>query len=179
MDRSSRPVTFRLRRAEQLIDTGLAEVSGGNHSQARDMFRRSADLWLTSEALTYWAWMEHQLGQTGYAMDLCAQAIAVDPEFGNPYNDLGSYLVAQGRVDEAIPWFEKAKVAKRYGPRQFPYMNMGRLFVARGQYMRALREFKAAAKHAPDLEMIQEAIRDIQERIVSPVPDFGQPAAQL
>ena len=32
----------------------------------------------------------------------------MDPDFGNPYNDIGAYLIEMGRLDEAIPWLEKA-----------------------------------------------------------------------
>jgi len=49
----------------------------------------------------------------------CKRAIEVDPEFGNPYNDIGSYLIALGRHDEAIPWLEQAIVAPRYDPRHY------------------------------------------------------------
>ena len=31
------------------------------------------------------------------------------PTFGNPYNDIGAYLIAKGELDEAIEWLEKAK----------------------------------------------------------------------
>ena len=47
----------------------------------------------------------------------------IDPEFGNPYNDIGVYLMQQEKLDEAIPWLEKAKQAKRYEPRHFPYQS--------------------------------------------------------
>ena len=52
----------------------------------------------------------------------------VDQTFGNPYNDIGSYLVKKGEFDEAIEWLEKAKTAPRYEPRHFPYMNLGRIY---------------------------------------------------
>jgi Tfp pilus assembly protein PilF len=55
------------------------------------------------------------------------RAIEIDPEFGNPYNDIGVYLMQRDRLDDAVPWLERAKLAKRYEPRQFPYMNLGRI----------------------------------------------------
>jgi hypothetical protein len=47
----------------------------------------------------------------------CLRAIAIDPEFGNPYNDIGVYLMQRDKLDESIPWFEKAKQAKRFTER--------------------------------------------------------------
>src|SRR5678816_2712506 len=50
--------------------------------------------------------------------------IDVDPTVGNPYNDIGSYLMKQGKLDDAIVWLEKAKSAPRYEPRHYPYLNL-------------------------------------------------------
>lgn len=41
-----------------------------------------------------------------------------DPEFGRPYNDLG--------VDEAIPWLQTARRARRCEPRAAPIHEAGR-----------------------------------------------------
>src|SRR5262249_36772733 len=71
------------------------------------------------------------------------KAIATDPTFGNPYNDIGCYLMETGNLVEAAPWFEKAKEASRYEPRHFPYLNLGRLYAARGEFAEALVEFQA------------------------------------
>ena len=56
-------------------------------------------------------------------------AIAVDPAFGNPYNDIGAYLIELGREAEAITWLERAKRAARYEPRHYPYFNLARVYV--------------------------------------------------
>ena len=34
------------------------------------------------------------------------------PGFGNPYNDIGSYLIALGRPKDAVPWLRKAMGAR-------------------------------------------------------------------
>jgi Tfp pilus assembly protein PilF len=74
----------------------------------------------------------------------CKKAITVDPEFGNPYNDIGSYLLKQGKLDEAIPWLDKAVLAKRYEPRHYPHCNLGRIYWAKGLLNRAIAEFERA-----------------------------------
>ena len=57
----------------------------------------------------------------------------------------------QGRSDEAIPWFGKAKTAARYEPRHFPYLNLGRLRAARGEVAEAVAELEGAlAEHPGD-----------------------------
>ncbi len=140
---------FTIRRARQLLEAGLAAVQRGDLTSARDEFKASAALRPTADALTFWGWMEHHLGDSGRAIELCHQAIGLDPDFGNPYNDIGSYLVSQGKLEEAIPWFEKAIQAKRYEPRQFPHMNLGRVYMTRRQFALALQHFERALAFAP------------------------------
>src|ERR1700694_6062312 len=62
-------------------------------------------------------------GRLDDAIAECKCAIELDPEFGNPYNDIGAYLIEQNRFDEAIPWLERAVEASRYEPRHFPPYN--------------------------------------------------------
>jgi hypothetical protein len=41
--------------------------------------------------------------------------------------------------DEAIPWLGKAKQARRYEPRQFPFMNLGRVYLYAAKTLHQLR----------------------------------------
>jgi Tfp pilus assembly protein PilF len=52
-------------------------------------------------------------GRLDDAIAECHKAIETDPSFGNPYNDIGAYLMQKGKVDEAIPWFLRALDAPR------------------------------------------------------------------
>ena len=145
-----------IRRAKKYMDSGLELVARGLLKEARERFKSSAGSHVTSDALTYWGWMEHRLGNTALAIMLCHRAIKVDPDFGNPYNDIGSYLISLGKPDQAIPWLEKAVSAKRYEPRQFPHLNLGRIYLAKGHLLRAAKEFTAALQHCPhDLEILR------------------------
>jgi Tfp pilus assembly protein PilF len=89
------------------------------------------------------------MGRIDDAIAECRRAIEVDPAFGNPYNDIGAYLIAKGELDEAIPWLEKAKTAPRYDPRHYPFMNLGRIYAAKGMVKRAIEEFEGALAFAP------------------------------
>jgi len=156
---------FTKKRADKLLRQGLEEVGRGEIRSALDKFRASASAVATADSLTYWGWMEHQSGDTEMAISLCHQAISLDPEFGNPYNDIGSYLVSQGKMDEAIPWFEKAVTATRYEPRQFPHINLGRVFMVKDEPLRALCEFKKALVFAPDDVELKELIQMLQQTV--------------
>lgn len=149
-------------RASTLLQSGLTRVGSGELEAARDDFKASAELAPTADAYTYWGWMEHKLGNTEAAIALCHQAIALDPEFGNPYNDIGSYLVAQGKLEDAIPWFEKAIAARRYEPRQFPHMNLARVYLTRRDIPKALAHFEKALGFAPESAELQTAVAKLR-----------------
>src|SRR5437870_4541205 len=116
----------------------------GDLGRAIALYTRSLGLYPTAEAYTFRGWTYSFQGRVDEAIEECKKAIAVDPTLGNPYNDIGSYLVTKGKLDEAIEWLEKAKTAPRYEPRHFPYMNLGRIYAQKGMMLRAIQEFEAA-----------------------------------
>jgi Tfp pilus assembly protein PilF len=99
------------------------------------------------------------------AIAQCEIAIELDPEFGNPYNDIGVYLMQQQRLDDAIPWLERAKSAKRYQPRHFPYINLGRIYLTKGMIQKALEEFRGALKINPEDTELAQLVEDLQTKL--------------
>ena len=121
----------------------------GNLDRAIEHYQRSVAIHPTAEAHTFLGWSMSFQGRLEEATAECLRAIEIDPDFGNPYNDIGVYLMQQGKFDEAIPWLGKAKQARRYEPRQFPFMNLGRIYLKLGRWWDALREFEGAVQAAP------------------------------
>jgi len=115
---------------------------------AVSLYSQSIDLFPTAEAYTFRGWAYCTFGRVDDAIAECKRAIEIDPQFGNPYNDIGAYLINKGELDEAILWLEKAKRAERYDPRHFPYMNLGKLYVQKGMVMKAIAEFEEALRLA-------------------------------
>ena len=128
---------------------GQTHQRRGNVQHAIGFYSQSIGLYPTAEAYTFRGWAYSLLGRVDDAIQECKKAIAVDPTFGNPYNDIGSYLVEKGHVDEAIEWLEKAKAAPRYEPRHFPYLNLGHIYARKGMGLRAIEEFEAALELQP------------------------------
>jgi Tfp pilus assembly protein PilF len=122
----------------------------GDLDEAIVHYRRSIELCPTAEAHTFLGWAYSNQGQYSEAIRECKIAIQVDPEFGNPYNDIGAYLIELGRHDEAIPWLRKAMEAKRYEPRHYPHMNLGRVYVKQGKVHEAVGELKRALEIEPN-----------------------------
>jgi Tfp pilus assembly protein PilF len=139
-----------LETALQLWQEGTHRLLSGDLEEAVALFTRSLEVRPTAEAYTFRGWAYSFAGRLDDAIEECRKAIATDPAFGNPYNDIGCYLMEQGKLDEAVSWFEQAKRALRYEPRHFPYLNLGRLRAARGEFAEAILEFQGALEQAPE-----------------------------
>jgi Tfp pilus assembly protein PilF len=138
-----------LEQAMGLWQQGTARLLSGELEEAIQLFTRSLEIQPTAEAYTFRGWAYSFEGRLEEAIEECRKAIATDPTFGNPYNDIGCYLMERGSLAEAAQWFEKAKEAPRYEPRHFPYLNLGRLYAARGEFAEALVEFQGALERNP------------------------------
>jgi tetratricopeptide (TPR) repeat protein len=144
------PDPGRLELAEFYFNEGYRLQTNGDLEGAIAAYQRSISLYPTAEAHTFLGWAYSAQGQLDKAITECKAAIRLDPEFGNPYNDIGVYLIEQGQYDAAIPWLERAMGAKRYEPRHYPHMNMGRVLVRKGRYDEAIRELKTALAIEPN-----------------------------
>ncbi|HEY7617366.1 MAG TPA: tetratricopeptide repeat protein [Terriglobales bacterium] len=114
--------------AARYFQQGYEQQKAGEFQRAIELYTRSIETFPTAEAYTFRGWTYSFLGDYERAIAECLQAIKVDPEFGNPYNDIGAYLIEQGKWDDAIPWFQKAMKAQRYEARCYPYFNLGRVY---------------------------------------------------
>ena len=136
-------------KAMELVKRAMDHQMAGELEESIRLYKESIAVCPTADAYTYLGWAYSYQGKLDDAIAQCEIAIQIDPEFGNPYNDIGVYLMQQQQLDEAVPWLEKAKKAKRYEPRHFPYLNLGRVYVAKGMLQKALEEFHAALRLDP------------------------------
>lgn len=154
----------RRERAMALFQEAYAHQMQKELDDAIRLYQESLALYPTAEAHTFLGWAYSFQGRLDEAIAECHKAIAVDPEFGNPYNDIGVYLIERGDLDGAVPWLERAKRAPRYEPRHFPYMNLGRVYLRRGQWQEALRELEEAARLAPTDLGARKMLHEIRAR---------------
>ena len=116
----------------------------GELDKAIALYRKSIEACPTGEAYTFLGWTYSFQGRYEEAIQECHRAIEIDPDYGNPYNDIGSYLIEMGRPKEAFPWLEKALRSRRYESYFFPYFNLGRACERLGQWDKALECYKDA-----------------------------------
>lgn len=145
-----------LKRALDLLNQGGVAHAKGDLDKAIELYRNSIAYYPTADAHTYLGWMYSKQGRLEEAIEECHMAIEVDDEFGNPYNDIGCYLMQLGELDEAAGWLEKAKSAPRYEPRHFPYMNLGRIYLQKKEYGKAQGEIYEAIRRAPEVDGLKK-----------------------
>jgi len=154
-----------LEKAVELFQQAYRCQMEGELDEAIRLYRSSIECCPTAEAHTFLGWTYSFQGSYEAAIEECKKAIAVDPDFGNPYNDIGVYLMQQQKLDEAIPWLEKAKKAKRYEPRHFPYLNLGHIYAAKGMINKALEEFRGVLQYNPGDPLALRAIEELESKL--------------
>ena len=113
------------------------------------------------------------------------QAIALSPNFAYAYQSLGRKLSYAGRPDEAI---EKIHQAMRLDPFPsiFQYIALGRSYLLKHQYEKALVEYNKAYQQSPDSPLVlkdlasaygllgrKDEARDKADRVLEIDPDFS------
>ncbi len=158
-------VDDKVQRATALFNEGLRAQEAGEIERAIELYRGSIEILPTAEGHTFLGWALSYQGKLDEAIEHCHRAIEIDPDFGNPYNDIGVYLMQRNQFDEAIVWLQRAKQAPRYEPRHFPYINLGNIYAQRGQLLKAIEEFTAALELAPGDERIRSQIATLSAKL--------------
>lgn len=154
-----------IERAVELFQEAFAAQMRGDLEEAVSLYKRSLSAYPTAEAHTFLGWTYSFQGNLEDAIAECKKAIAVDPSFGNPYNDIGAYLIEMGRYDASIPWLEKATRATRYEAPHYPRFNLGRAYLAKEMYSRALEQFERALEVRPDYPEARQVIETIRRKL--------------
>ena len=151
--------------SKEYFDKAYQFQMGGKLKHAVRCYNRSIELHPTAEAFTFLGWTYSFMGNYDEAIEQCKKAIKVDPEFGNPYNDIGAYFVEMGKFEEAILWLKKALTAARYEPKHYPHFNLGRIYEIQGNWTEAMEEYKKALELFPTYSLAKDAIDRLQARL--------------
>ena len=150
--------------AEEYFQKAYERQMQGEYDEAIALYTQSIEACPTAEAYTFRGWTYSFLGDHERAIAECLEAIKVDPDFGNPYNDIGAYLIEQDKWEEAIPWFEKAIRAPRYDARCYPHFNLGRVYEHRRDWRNAKACYARAIEQNRQYRLAWAALRRLQAR---------------
>ena len=151
--------------AQERFQEAFEAQMAGDYDRAVELYLGSLALYPTAEAHTFLGWTYHFQGKIIEAIAECKLAIGIDPEFGNPYNDIGAYLIELGQFDEAVPWLQQAVEARRYEPRHFPHYNMGRAYLGKEMYGQAIRCFQEALQIEPRYSLARQALESLRRMV--------------
>jgi Tfp pilus assembly protein PilF len=152
---------IRKQRAIHFFEEGYQLQMKGQLTEAEAAYKKSIEAFPTAEAHTFLGWTYSFMGRVDDAIAECHKAIEVDPTFGNPYNDIGAYLLQKGEVDHAIPWFERALQAPRYESYCYPHMNLGRAYEAKRDWYRSKEEYRKALDERPEYKPASQGFHRI------------------
>jgi len=152
----------RIELASRLFQQAYQHQMKRELDEAVELYKKSIEAYPTAEAYTFLGWTYSWMGRVDDAIAECHKAIAVDPTFGNPYNDIGSYLMMKGEIDEAIPWLERALQAPRYESYCYPHMNLGRVYESKRDWLRAKMEYRKALDENKDYKPAAQGIARIR-----------------
>src|SRR5262245_49440848 len=151
--------------AIRLFNEAYAAQMDGEYDQAIKLYKESIATLPTAEAYTFLGWTYSFQQRYDEAIAECLAAISVDAGFGNPYNDIGSYLIAKGDLYGCVRWFNLAMQAVRYEARGYPHFNLATVLEKRGHFLEAAKHYGLALKMQPDYANAYKALRKMQERL--------------
>jgi len=151
--------------ANQLFHEAYEAQLEHNYERAIELYKRSIETYPTAEAHTFLGWVYSFQNRYDEAIDECLEAIRVDETLGNPYNDIGSYLLAKGDPYGSVRWFKRALLAPRYESYAFPHFNLGRAYETRQRFLEAARHYGLALEQKPDFTEAAVALRRMQTRL--------------
>src|SRR5437763_12024006 len=137
------------REAIELFRRAYEAQAAEDYEEAIELYKRSIAIYSTAEAHTFLGWVYSFQNRYDEAIEECLEAIRVDETLGNPYNDIGSYLLAKGDSYSSVRWFKRALYAPRYDSYAFPHFNLGRIYETRRKYLEAARHYGKALEQQP------------------------------
>lgn len=151
--------------AVEVFEQAYEAQMAGNYDEAIRLYKESVEIFPTAEAYTFLGWTYSFTGDYDLAIAECLAAISVDATFGNPYNDIGSYLIAKGNFYDCERWFKLAMKAPRYEARAFPHFNLATVYERRGKLLEAAKHYGLAIEEQPNYAQAYNALRKLQEKL--------------
>ena len=155
----------RRREAKELFERAYEAQQSQDYEEAIELYQRSIATYPTAEAHTFLGWVYSFQNRYDDAIRECLEAIRVDDTLGNPYNDIGSYLVAQGDLYGSVRWFKRALLAPRYESYAYPHFNLAHVYEQRGRLLEAAKHYGLALEQEPRYAQAAIALHRMQARL--------------
>jgi tetratricopeptide (TPR) repeat protein len=155
----------RKKKYQEDLHAGHQAIFEKDFERALAHFNKALNYVETAEVLTLIGWAYSLMEDLDQAKSYCLRAIQTDADYGPPYNDLGSYLLNEGQIEESLKWFDMAKKSINYQNREYPYINAGRAWMLKKNLTRALDEFSKALSIAPFNDELHSTVEKLKKSI--------------
>lgn len=162
---SANVLLFNEAKSRKIFAEAYSSHIDGRIDEAINLYKESLKWYPTAEAYTFLGWAHSYRKEYEKAIEYCKMAIAIDADYGNPYNDIGAYLIELGREDEAVDWLKKAIVAKNYDCRFYSYFNLGRVYEEKNLVVKAITCFEEAVKINPEFKAALSELEKLKKRL--------------
>ena len=162
---SANVIQFNEAKSRKVFAEAYSSHIDGRIDEAINLYQESLKWFPTAEAYTFLGWAHSYRKEYERAIEYCKMAIAIDPDYGNPYNDIGAYLIEMGREDEAVDWLKKAIVSKNYDCRFYSYFNLGRVYEEKSLVVKAITCFEEALKINPEFKAAHAELNKLKNRL--------------
>jgi len=122
----------------------------GNIREAITNYNASIEIHPTAEAYLNLSWALSKEGRYKDAIQKCYKAIEMDINLGNPYNEIGTYLMKLNKLDEAIIWLDEALNTESYDEKHYTYFNLGKIYERKGLWYEAIIMYDKALEIKPE-----------------------------
>lgn len=145
---SQPPVMDKTKMSEGYTTRGYAYLEAGRHELALTEFQRSIQENPDNKWAHYYLGITYdKLGKLEDAEKYYSDAIDIDPDFSEAYNARGVIYSKQKMWKNAIRDFEKTLENKLYSTRYIPYLNMGDLYMNKGDYPKAVEAYRESKRY--------------------------------
>ena len=129
--------------AEGYYNKGLAHLQTGDLELAYVEFHRAVQT-DDKNKMSYYALglIRERQGKFDDAITFYEEALDIDANFSEAYNALGVVYSRQQKWKEALKNFKKALENKLYTTPHIPYLNMGDMYMAQKEYVKAIDAYR-------------------------------------
>lgn len=160
----------RVTEASRLFRMAYARQLDGDIDRAVVLYEKSIRLHATAEALTYLGWAKSTRGDLVAAIEHCREAIRVNPDFPNPWNDIGAYSIELGCPEDSLFFLKRATRMPFHPTRCFPHYNLHRAYLALGDRARAIGHLQDALEADPEFGPALDALGSLLNPGREPAP---------
>lgn len=160
--------------ARAYYQEGVCDAQAGNYEAAEYHLLKSLEIDPANSTYATLGWMYGSiLKRETDAFRCFRNAIRMQPENGDHYNDFGALLLKTGRRRESVKWFLRALRCPEGERRHLTLYNLAIVYRRWNRPERSRRFLNLALRLRPDFSRARGLLNDIESELSAPRRDGG------